>query len=172
MTKKVGYEWLLRERMAERGMWKTTELAPLLAERGIELSPAQIYRLVTHTPERLSLVVLAALCDILGCGPSDLIVPHVGLTTKGMIGARTALSLGDAARKVQSMADAAKQVREDVLVLCHGGPIAEPSDVAEIYRQTRGIVGFFGASSIERLPTEPAIVAQVRSFASLRPSGP
>lgn len=77
MTKKMGYEWLLRERMAERGMWKTTELAPLLAERGIELSPAQIYRLVTHTPERLSLVVLAALCDILGCGPGDLIVPHV-----------------------------------------------------------------------------------------------
>lgn len=76
-TKKMGYEWLLRERMAERGMWKTTELTPLLAERGIELSPAQVYRLVTHTPERLSLPVLAALCDILECGPGDLIVPHV-----------------------------------------------------------------------------------------------
>jgi predicted TIM-barrel enzyme len=101
---------------------------------------------------------------------ADLIVPHVGLTTKGMIGARSALSLAEAARKVQSMADAAKQVREEVLVLCHGGPIAEPADVAEIYRRTRGIVGFFGASSIERLPTEPAIVAQVRSFTSLRPS--
>jgi len=101
---------------------------------------------------------------------ADLIVPHVGLTTKGMIGARSALTLDEAARKVQSMADAARQVRDEVLVLCHGGPIAEPADVAEIYRQTRGIVGFFGASSIERLPTEPAIVAQVRSFAALRPS--
>jgi predicted TIM-barrel enzyme len=103
---------------------------------------------------------------------ADLIVPHVGLTTKGMIGARSALSLAESARKVQSMADAARGVRDDVLVLCHGGPIAEPSDVAEIYRRTRGIVGFFGASSIERLPTEPAIVAQVRSFASIRPSDP
>jgi predicted TIM-barrel enzyme len=101
---------------------------------------------------------------------ADLIVPHVGLTTKGMIGAKSALTLDEAARKVQSMADAAKQVRDEVLVLCHGGPIAEPADVAEIYRQTRGIVGFFGASSIERLPTEPAIIAQVQSFAALRPS--
>ncbi len=88
-TKKVGYDWLLRERMAERGMWKTTELAPLLAERGIELSAAQIYRLVTHTPERLSLVVLAALCDILDCGPGDLIVPRVveALTGQRAVGA-------------------------------------------------------------------------------------
>ena len=77
MSKSMGYQWLLRERMAEAGLWKTTELGPLLADRGIQLSPAQIYRLVTQTPERLSLVVLAALCDILECGPGDLIVPHV-----------------------------------------------------------------------------------------------
>ncbi len=100
---------------------------------------------------------------------ADVLVPHVGLTTKGMIGATTALTLAEAASKVQAMADAAKAVREDVLVLCHGGPIAEPEDVAEIFRRTRGIVGFFGASSIERLPTEPAIVAQVQAFAALRP---
>jgi predicted TIM-barrel enzyme len=67
------------------------------------------------------------------------------------------------------MADAAFAVRPDVLVLCHGGPIAEPGDVAEVFRRTRGIVGFFGASSIERLPTEPAIVAQVQAFTALRP---
>lgn len=77
MTRQVGYQWLLRERMAERGLWKTTELAPLLAARGIELSSAQIYRLVSQTPERLSLLMLAALCDILECGPGDLIVPQV-----------------------------------------------------------------------------------------------
>src|SRR4051812_29272063 len=77
MTKKMSYQWRLRERMAANGLWKTTELVPLLAERGIHLSAAQIYRLVAHTPERLSLDVLAALCDILGCGPGDLIVPEV-----------------------------------------------------------------------------------------------
>ena len=66
------------------------------------------------------------------------------------------------------MADAAWAVRPDLLVLCHGGPIAEPADVAEVFRRTRGIAGFFGASSIERLPTEPAIVAQVRAFLDLR----
>ncbi|MFO0951419.1 MAG: phosphoenolpyruvate hydrolase family protein [Isosphaeraceae bacterium] len=100
---------------------------------------------------------------------ADVLVPHVGLTTKGMIGARSALSLAEAARRVQEMADAAWSVREDVLVLCHGGPIAEPEDVAEVFRLTRGIAGFFGASSIERLPTETAIVSQVRSFTALRP---
>ncbi len=77
MTKKMGYQWQLRERMADRGLWKTTDLTPLLAERGIYLSSAQTYRLVVNRPERLSLDVLAALCDILGCGPGDLIVPEV-----------------------------------------------------------------------------------------------
>ena len=100
---------------------------------------------------------------------ADVLVPHVGLTTKGMIGARSALSLEEAASRVQAMADAAKSVRDDVLVLCHGGPIAEPADVAEVFRRPRGIVGFFGASSIERWPTEPAIIAQVRAFTSLKP---
>jgi predicted TIM-barrel enzyme len=99
---------------------------------------------------------------------ADILVPHVGLTTKGMIGARTALTLEEAARRVQAMADAAKAVRPDLLVLCHGGPIAEPADVAAVFGRTRGIAGFFGASSIERLPTEPAITGQVRAFVELR----
>jgi predicted TIM-barrel enzyme len=99
---------------------------------------------------------------------ADLVVPHVGLTTKGMIGARTAPSLSAAIERVQAMADAAKGVRDDVLVICHGGPIAEPEDVAEVLRRTRNVVGFFGASSIERLPTEPAIVEQVKRFAAPR----
>jgi DNA-binding Xre family transcriptional regulator len=76
MTKKMSYRWQLRERMAERGLWKTTDLAPLLAERGVHLSSTQVYRLVVNTPERLSLDVLAALCDVLGCDPGDLIVPY------------------------------------------------------------------------------------------------
>jgi predicted TIM-barrel enzyme len=100
---------------------------------------------------------------------ADILVPHVGLTTKGMIGAKSAMDLATASTKVQAMADAALAVRPDILVLCHGGPIAEPADVAEVFRGTRGIAGFFGASSIERLPTEPAIVAQVRAFGELKP---
>lgn len=99
---------------------------------------------------------------------ADILVPHVGLTTKGMIGARSALNLEEAATRVQAMADAAHRVRDDLLVLCHGGPIAEADDVEFVFRNTRRIAGFFGASSIERLPTEPAIVGQVRSFTSLR----
>jgi DNA-binding Xre family transcriptional regulator len=69
----IEYRWLLRERMAERGLFKTTEIIPLLAERGISLSATQAYRLVTATPERLSLPVLAALCDALECSPNDFI---------------------------------------------------------------------------------------------------
>lgn len=99
---------------------------------------------------------------------ADVVVAHVGLTTKGMIGAQSALGIDEAIGRVQAMADAAHARRPDVLVLCHGGPIAEPADAAEVLARTRGVVGFFGASSIERLPTEPAIVDQVRAFSALR----
>src|SRR5215469_2796530 len=95
---------------------------------------------------------------------ADVLIPHMGLTTKGTIGARTALTLEQAARRVQALHDAATSVNPDVLVLCHGGPIAEPEDAAYILKNTGGVVGFFGASSIERLPTEQAITACVREF--------
>jgi DNA-binding Xre family transcriptional regulator len=72
---KLGYVWHLRRLMAEQGMFQTSALVPLLAERGITLSSVQVYRLVTHTPERLNLKTLVALCDILGCTPADLIEP-------------------------------------------------------------------------------------------------
>ena len=98
---------------------------------------------------------------------ADVLIPHMGLTTKGSIGARTALTLDEAARRVQAMHDAAKQVKPDVLVLCHGGPISEPEDAQYILAHTRGVVGFFGASSIERLPTEVAITGCVRKFKGL-----
>ena len=75
MTSKIGYVWHLRRLMAERGMFATTELVPRLAQRGIELSREQVYRLVTGTPERLNLAVLVALCDILDCRAEDLIEP-------------------------------------------------------------------------------------------------
>jgi predicted TIM-barrel enzyme len=98
---------------------------------------------------------------------ADILIPHMGLTTSGMIGAQTARSLDESAHRVQSMHDAAKRVKPDVLVLCHGGPIAEPADAQYILDHTEGIVGFYGASSVERLPVEPAITGRVREFTEL-----
>lgn len=99
---------------------------------------------------------------------ADVLIPHMGLTTKGSIGAQTALTLEESAKRVQAMHDAAKKVKSDILVLCHGGPISEPEDAAYILRHTKGIVGFFGASSIERLPTEIAITGCVRKFKEIK----
>jgi predicted TIM-barrel enzyme len=99
-----------------------------------------------------------------GC---DILIPHMGLTTKGSIGAKTALTLQESAKRVQAMHDAAKRVNRDVLVLCHGGPIAEPADAQYILDHTEGIVGFYGASSMERLPVEPAITNRIREFGQL-----
>lgn len=99
---------------------------------------------------------------------ADILIPHMGLTTKGTIGASTAVTLDDAVRRVQAMRDAARSVRSDVLLLCHGGPIAEPSDAQYVLDHTEGIVGFYGASSMERLPVEPAIINRVREFTALR----
>lgn len=95
---------------------------------------------------------------------ADVLIPHMGLTTKGSIGAHSAMTLAEAARRVQEIADAAKKVRPDVIVLCHGGPISEPDDAAYVLKNCRGIAGFFGASSIERLPTEVAITECVKRF--------
>src|SRR6185437_13211559 len=93
--------------------------------------------------------------------------PHMGLTTSGTIGARTALTLDQAVERVQAMLDAAVTVNPDILVLCHGGPIAEPQDAAYVLSRTIGVAGFFGASSMERLPVERALTAQVRAFTEL-----
>jgi predicted TIM-barrel enzyme len=99
---------------------------------------------------------------------AHVLVPHMGLTTKGTIGARTAKTLDECVELIQAMRDAAVAIREDVLVLCHGGPIAEPEDARYILERTTGIAGFFGASSMERLPTEAAITDTVRQFKALR----
>ena len=99
---------------------------------------------------------------------ADVLVPHLGLTTSGTIGAATALTLDESARRVQAMRDAAIDINPDILVLCHGGPIAEPEDAQYIFDHTQGIAGFFGASSIERLAVEPAIAEQARRFKNLR----
>jgi predicted TIM-barrel enzyme len=98
---------------------------------------------------------------------ADIIVAHMGLTTAGTIGAHTALTLEESAVRVQQIRDAAAAVNPEVLVICHGGPIAEPADAAFILQNTTGVAGFFGASSAERLPTERAIKAQIEAFKSI-----
>ncbi len=99
---------------------------------------------------------------------ADIIVAHMGLTTKGAIGAQTALSLAESVRRVQAIADAAKAVNPEVLVICHGGPIAEPEDAEYVLTRTRNVVGFYGASSMERLPTEIAMTENAKRFKQVR----
>ena len=99
---------------------------------------------------------------------ADVVVAHMGLTTKGSIGAKTAKTLEQVVGDVQEIHNAAKAERDDVLVICHGGPISEPDDAQYVLERTEGVVGFFGASSVERLPTEIAITGQVRKFKSMR----
>ncbi len=98
---------------------------------------------------------------------ADVIVAHMGLTSKGDIGAETAMGLDEAAQRVQAIHDAGKSVNPDIMVICHGGPIAEPQDAQYILDRTAGIDGFFGASSIERLPTEIAIKNQTIKFKNM-----
>lgn len=99
---------------------------------------------------------------------ADIIVAHMGLTTSGTIGAETALTLDDCVECVGKIAEAALAIRSDVIVLCHGGPIAMPSDAQYMLRSLPMIHGFYGASSMERLPVETALTAQVRDFVSLK----
>ena len=100
---------------------------------------------------------------------ADIVVAHMGLTTSGTIGARTAKTLDDSVKEVQAIADACHAIRKDVIVLCHGGPIAMPKDAAHVLRNTKRVHGFYGASSMERLPTEIAITAQIKEFVSIKP---
>jgi predicted TIM-barrel enzyme len=99
---------------------------------------------------------------------ADQLVAHVGLTTSGSIGAAVALTLDDAIGLVMKIAEGGKKVRKDLLVICHGGPFDEPQNVGTALKRMPGIVGFFGASSIERLPTERGITGQVKDFKSLK----
>jgi len=98
---------------------------------------------------------------------ADIIVCHMGLTTGGSIGAETALTLDDCVERVDAWAAAARSVRPDVMVLCHGGPIAMPDDATYVLQRSKGVNGFYGASSMERLPTEQALKAQTEAFKSI-----
>ncbi len=109
----------------------------------------------------------AASAEAMTGAGADVLVPHMGLTTKGTIGARTAVTLDECVTLIQQMRDAAVAINPEVIVLCHGGPIAEPQDAAYVLERTTGVVGFFGASSMERLPTEVAMTENMRRFKAI-----
>jgi predicted TIM-barrel enzyme len=98
---------------------------------------------------------------------ADIVVCHLGLTTGGAIGAETTVTLDECVERINAWSDAARSVRDDVIMLCHGGPIAMPEDAAYVLSRCKGCDGFYGASSMERLPTEQAIKAQIEAFSSL-----
>lgn len=149
------FDGTIRVGLEETGMGYGLEVDMIAAARDLDLLTCPY----VFTPEEATAMAKAG---------ADILIPHMGLTTKGAIGAKTALTLEQAARRVQELADAAKAVNPEVLVLCHGGPISEPDDVRFVLEHTRGIVGFFGASSIERLPTEVAITNCVKQFKALK----
>jgi predicted TIM-barrel enzyme len=98
---------------------------------------------------------------------ADIVVCHMGLTTGGAIGAETALSLDDCVERVSAWSTAARSVRDDVIILCHGGPISTPDDASYVLQRAEGVHGFYGASSMERLPTEAALRAQTEAFKAI-----
>lgn len=99
---------------------------------------------------------------------ADILVAHMGLTTKGTIGAQTALTLDDCVERIEAIIKAGREVNPDIMVICHGGPIAEPEDAAYVIEKTEGIDGFFGASSIERFAAEKGIKSQTEAFKLIR----
>ncbi|AWI06318.1 phosphoenolpyruvate hydrolase family protein [Clostridium drakei] len=99
---------------------------------------------------------------------ADILVAHMGLTTKGTIGAQTALTLDDCVEKIEAIIKAGREVNPDIMVICHGGPIAEPEDAAYVIEKTEGIDGFFGASSIERFAAEKGIKSQTEAFKTIK----
>jgi predicted TIM-barrel enzyme len=99
---------------------------------------------------------------------ADIIVAHMGVTTGGTIGAKSSKTLDDCVKRIDEIADACRSVRDEILVICHGGPIAEPPDAEYILKHCKGVDGFYGASSVERLPAERAIAEQIRRFKSIR----
>lgn len=150
------FDGTFRQNLEETGMGFSLEVEMVRQAHELDLLTAPY----VFTPDEARAMAQAG---------ADVLVPHMGLTTKGAIGAHTAVTLDEAVRRVQAMHDAATQINPDILVLCHGGPIAEPEDAAYVLSHTRGVVGFFGASSMERLPTEVAITENTKRFKQLQP---
>jgi predicted TIM-barrel enzyme len=146
---------VFRANLEETGMSYRQEVETIAAARRMEL---------VTTPYAFDVGEARAMSE----AGADVIVAHMGLTTKGSIGAATAKSLEDCVGLVSAIADAAKRTRPEVLVLCHGGPIAEPADAQFVFDRCPKVDGFYGASSMERLPTERAIAKRTAAFGELR----
>jgi len=144
----------LRKNLEETGMSYQMEVECIAAAHELDLLTSPY----VFNPEEARLMTRAG---------ADIVVAHMGLTTSGTIGARTSKSLEDCVEAVQAIIDTCKTLREDILVLCHGGPIAAPEDAQHLLEECRGLDGFYGASSMERLPTENAITAETKKFTSL-----
>jgi predicted TIM-barrel enzyme len=144
----------LRAGLEETGMGYGLEVDMIGLAHGLDLLTAPY----VFDPDQAAAMAAAG---------ADVLVPHMGLTTGGTIGASTAKTLEDSVPLIQAMHDAAKRVNPEIMVLCHGGPIAEPDDAQYILDHTEGIVGFFGASSMERLPVEVAMIDNMRRFKSI-----
>jgi predicted TIM-barrel enzyme len=145
---------VFRQNLEETGMGYALEVAMIREASALGLLTAPY----VFTPADA-----AAMAD----AGADVLVPHMGLTTGGAIGAETTKTLDECVELIQTMRDAAVEVNPDVLVLCHGGPLAEPEDAAYVLERTEGVVGFFGASSMERLPTEVAMTENMRRFKAI-----
>jgi predicted TIM-barrel enzyme len=145
---------LFRENLEETGMSYRLEVELIAAARELDLLTTPY----AFNPEEARMMAEAG---------ADVVVAHMGLTTGGTIGARTARTLEGCVGEVQAIADACKSVRADCLVLCHGGPISSPDDAQFVLDRCRGVEGFYGASSMERLPAETAIAEQVGRFTKL-----
>ncbi len=144
-----------RANLEETGMGydKEVEMIRLASEKDLLTTP---YAFDTNEAEQMA------------AAGADVIVAHMGLTTKGSIGAETGRSIDDCVRDVQAISDAARGVSSDVIVLCHGGPIAMPEDAEYVLQRTENVHGFYGASSMERLPVETALTAQTEKFKAIR----
>jgi predicted TIM-barrel enzyme len=151
------FDGSIRQGLEETGMGYGLEVEMIRAARALDLLTCPY----VFTPDEARAMTEAG---------ADVLVPHMGLTTKGTIGATTAKTLDESVELVQAMHDAAKEVDRDVLVLCHGGPIAGPEDAAYVLGRTNGVVGFFGASSMERLPTEVAMTENMKRFKAIEVS--
>lgn len=145
------FDGTLRQGLEETGMGYELEVEMVRVARRLELLTCPY---VFNEDEARRMAAAGA----------DVLVAHMGLTTKGTIGAKTSLTLETAAQRVQAIRDAGVSVNPELLVICHGGPIAEPEDARFILEHTKGVHGFFGASSIERLAVERAITEQTRAF--------
>jgi predicted TIM-barrel enzyme len=142
---------MFRRHLEETGMGYGLEVAMIAQAAGLDL---------LTTPYVFSEEDAIAMTE----AGADVVVCHLGLTTGGSIGADTSLTLDQGVERIDAWAAAARSVRDDVIVLCHGGPIAEPGDAAYVLRRATGLHGFYGASSMERLPTEEALLARTAAF--------